>query len=182
MKFLLSSTGSLASIVIAVFAGLIVLFSILVNFGFAVLIYFFFILSMAMLIATDNLSNSKTVVAALVATFFAVSTPVVLFYIASSPILVQGMEPFKIGTGTHWATEVSPFTPAVVLFVSMLHILCWLISALFLFIATKSVPSLNSVLVNVWNFGPDGMKRLRLLIVGATAVVAALAGFVTTLQ
>ena len=180
MKKLLDASGTLSAVVVAAFAGLVVVFTLPSSFALAIFLYFFFIVAMAMLIDTDQLPNATTFVSAMAASFVAVTTPVVVFYVAMAPSLVDGMEPYDAG----WQSsgDIDPFKPDVLAFVLVVHFFCWILSGFFLFVATKAAPSLNRLIAGIWHFGPDGLKRLRLILVGVTALVGALAAFVAGLQ
>ena len=176
-------SGTFLSMVISLFAGLVVLISIALNFGFALLLYSFLILGLAMLIVSDNLTLGKEILASLTIAFIAVTTPLVIFLALTHDLLAVGMTPTEIAKGTRFEMEFSAFTPFILRVLTVVYLATGFVSAGVLFIATKIVSATraNVGLVKFLGIADVNPSRYRiglalfiLFILGVVATILAL--------
>lgn len=160
---------------ISLLFGILIVQSLEHGFNRGVVIWLTGILCLGVLLGNEeDLKISKTIKVSLLPAFILACTPAATAYIAQfwyktieSPMVVVDESAFN------------PWEPVVINMVFVLILVCFLSTLFFLTFSSLGSKVLQKYLKAVYKFGPKGLKKVRTIITGLAAVIAAIFAFVS---
>jgi hypothetical protein len=128
---------------------------------------------------TQSFSIKAFIKCAILPSIVLSGTPVFFFYYQVVFSLIEKPQLYK---GTLIAACVNPFDPLVIVLSLLLFIICSLMSLFFISASILASRVIFNGVQKLYEFGPQGIKRIRIIILGIGSVILALLSIISIIS
>ncbi len=161
-----------SSAIVALFGGFLIAISLTSNITYSFLIWMLTVVASGMAIGGSGYKSFLDVVnkVYLPAAVLAI-TPIMFFYFLAAIAYMQDPRALVVWPGS---APIDPFEPRLIFMLALVALFTFIGSALVVSLSVISSKYLLKAAVSLWQLGPEGLDKVRNIVIGVSAILGAL--------